>query len=64
MLFILFSYLLLTYAGAADLMMPLHIKLIAVAMFLESAIFEIILWDNARYAISRRKGKGPDDEEL
>ena len=44
MLFILFSYLLLTYAGAADLMLPLYLKLITVAMFLESAIFEIILW--------------------
>ena len=64
MLFILFSYLLLTYVGAADLMLPLYLKLIAVAMFLESAIFEIILWDNVRYAITKRKRKGSDDEEL
>lgn len=64
MLFILFSYLLLTHADAADLMLPLHLKLIAVAVFLESAIFEIVLWDNVRYAITKRKRRSSDNEEL
>ena len=64
MLFILFLYLLLTYMGATDLIVPIYLKIIAGAAILESAIFEIILWDNVKHSISKRSREDRESEEL